>query len=113
MATMLKFPLLFGAVRHMRLIGEDPKHKALRARNEARLAALKASHRLYEDKRESTSTGRNSLSEYNLSPQQLACAVGQQLAQLTACQLSSAPSDTYGYGSFGLGLSSADYWPGR
>jgi hypothetical protein len=52
---MRAFPLLFGAVRHMRLIGEDQRHKALRARNEQRLAALKAANRLYEDKRERTS----------------------------------------------------------
>lgn len=51
---MRAFPLLFGAVRHMRLIGEDDRHKALRARNETRLAALKATNRLYEVKREPT-----------------------------------------------------------
>lgn len=52
---MLKFPLCFGAVRHCKLIGEADEHKALRHRNEQRLAALKKSNRLYEDKRESTS----------------------------------------------------------
>lgn len=52
MANLLKWPLLFGAVRHCRLIGEDPRHKALCARNEERLAALKAANRLYEVKSE-------------------------------------------------------------
>ena len=50
---MLKLPI-FGSIRHMKRIGDDPAHRALRYRNEQRLAALKASNRLYEDKREST-----------------------------------------------------------
>lgn len=48
---MIRLPL-FGAIRHMKNIGEDPRHQALRERNEARLAALKASNRLYEPKEE-------------------------------------------------------------
>lgn len=47
---MIKFPLLFGSVRHMKLVGQDPRHADLRYRNEARLKALKASGKLYEDK---------------------------------------------------------------
>jgi|SRR6185437_6146440 len=46
------FAFLRGPIRHMKLIGQAEEHKALRARNEARLAALKAANRLYEDKRE-------------------------------------------------------------
>jgi len=45
---MLKLPLL-GAIRHMKLIGDHHDHKALRQRNEQRLAALKAGHRLTEE----------------------------------------------------------------
>jgi hypothetical protein len=55
---MRAFPLLFGAVRHCKLIGQDESHKALRARNEARLAALKSANRLYEVKREPTAAER-------------------------------------------------------
>jgi hypothetical protein len=50
---MIKFPLLRGAVRHCKLIGEDETYRALRERNEMRLAALKASGQLYEKKDES------------------------------------------------------------
>jgi len=63
------FPLLFGSVRHMKLIGEDPEFKALRRRNEQRLAALKANHRLYEDKREPAAATGNRLKLYaNCAP---------------------------------------------
>ena len=51
---MNPFPFLFGSIRHMKLIGEDPEFKALRKRNERRLAALKAANRLYEVKSERT-----------------------------------------------------------
>jgi hypothetical protein len=39
----------------MKLVGDDPHFQALRYRNDQRLAALKSSHRLYEEKREPTS----------------------------------------------------------
>jgi hypothetical protein len=45
---------LRGAVRHMKRIGDHPSHKELRARNEARLAALKAQRKLTEEKDETT-----------------------------------------------------------
>jgi hypothetical protein len=44
---MLKLPF-YGPVRHMKRIGELEEHKALRERNERRLAALKSSNRLTE-----------------------------------------------------------------
>lgn len=56
---MIKFPLLFGAIRHMKLVGEDPQHRALRYRNEQRLAALKAANRLYEVKSEQPTSARH------------------------------------------------------
>lgn len=67
---MNPFPFLFGSIRHMKLIGEDPEFKALRTRNERRLAALKAANRLYEVKSERTancSTGSTDpyISAYN------------------------------------------------
>lgn len=61
----MDFPLLRGAIRHMKLIGTDPDHKALRHRNEARLEALKAAHRLYEDKNHESVASRDFRSEYN------------------------------------------------
>jgi hypothetical protein len=42
---------VFDIVRHMVRIGEHPEHKALRERNEARLAELKRSKSLYETQR--------------------------------------------------------------
>lgn len=44
---MLKLPF-YGPIRHMKRIGEIEDHKALRQRNEKRLAALKAANRLTE-----------------------------------------------------------------
>jgi hypothetical protein len=41
-----------GPVRHMFRIGQLEEHKALRERNEARLAALKANRRNYEQEHE-------------------------------------------------------------
>lgn len=64
---MRDFRMIFGSVRHMALIGEDPEFKALRHRNEQRLVALKATHRLYEDKSEST-TSRNESAELSAYP---------------------------------------------
>lgn len=72
---MRAFPLLFGAVRHMKLIGQDVEHKALRARNEARLAALKSANRLYEVKCEPTAAERAYLASLrNSTPAERAAA---------------------------------------
>lgn len=72
---MIKLPL-FGSIRHMKNIGEDPRHQALRERNEARLAALKASNRLYEPKEEkkhdSAPAPRNQNRQFQLAYNQLA-----------------------------------------
>lgn len=69
---MIKFSLCFGAVRQMKLVGEDPRYKALRVRNEARLAALKKANRLTEDRNvKSTSTGSSEqLAAYYCAQQQ-------------------------------------------
>lgn len=112
---MRDFRMLFGATRHMARIGEDEKHKELRARNEARLAALKASNRLYEDKSESTSS-RHPASNYTAA----------ERARLAANQLIAATNSSV-YGSnglsafsagvagasqlFGLGLGCSPNWP--
>lgn len=79
---MIKFSLCFGAVRQMKLVGEDPQHKALRARNEARLAALKKANRLTEDRNvKSTSTGSSEqLATYCCAQQQ--CGSSNYRAQL-------------------------------
>jgi len=42
---------VFDIVRHMVRIGQHPEHKALRERTEARLAALKQSGKLYEERK--------------------------------------------------------------
>ena len=56
--AMMRASVIELSLRHIiKCIGDDPRHKALRHRNEQRLAALKASNRLYEDKRESVASG--------------------------------------------------------
>lgn len=46
----MRFPSLRGPVRHMKLIGDDPRFQELRRRNDERIAALKKAGRLYEDR---------------------------------------------------------------
>lgn len=54
---MIRLPFVAGhaPVHHCRLIGADPRFQALRERNDARLAALKASKQLHEDKHKNAS----------------------------------------------------------
>lgn len=108
---MLKFPFLRGAVRHCKLIGEDPEFKALRARNESRLAALKASNRRTEDKSESTAARH--------SAAQLSNADIQRLYNNLAAQQSSDPyghgyaQQRSGIGPYGLiHIGGTDFWSG-
>jgi hypothetical protein len=99
----MRFPLLRGPIRHLKLIGEDPRFKELRARNEARLAALKKADRLYEEKREPAT---NKLSAYaNVDLKQL--AIQQLNAANQQCGIGGAPGHG-GYDASGYGL--ADYF---
>jgi hypothetical protein len=104
---MLRWPLCFGAVRHMKLIGDDPHFQALRYRNEQRLAALKASHRLYEEKREPTSVEPTPFTNFDLASIQTAYnnAVAQQ--QYAGYVPGSALGQILGLG--GRGASLFDY----
>jgi len=47
---------VFGATAHMVRIGQSDEHTALRTRNEARLAAMKAAGRLTEDRHEQSAS---------------------------------------------------------
>jgi hypothetical protein len=86
---MRDFRMLFGAVRHMARIGEDSSFKALRQRNEDRLAALKAAHRLTEDKNaKPVASGGSSLA--NITTKQL---IDLQLGAINC------PSAAYATGS--------------
>lgn len=79
---MRKFPLCFGFVLLMKLIGDDPEFQALRARNEARLAALKKANRLTEDRNVKPIASGSSADSYYLAQQQ--CSNSNAGAQLAA-----------------------------
>lgn len=82
---MIRLPFHAGGhvVHHCKLIGTDPRHKAMLRRNEERLAALKSAKRLTEAKIEPIATGCRAVfpSAYNnAQPYQagsaLACILG-------------------------------------
>lgn len=81
---MRKFPLCFGFVLLMKLIGDDPEFQALRARNEARLAALKKANRLTEDRNVKPIASGSSADSYALAIAQQQYRPSNYDEQLTA-----------------------------
>lgn len=90
---MRDFRMVFGSVRHMMLIGTDPRHQAIRRRNEQRLAALKASNRLYEAKSEPSPTR-------NLTPAELGYI--QSACNVSAADQQWSGSQLWGIGGLGI-----------
>ncbi len=99
MLNLLKFPFVVGhaPVHHCKLIGQHEDYRALRRRTEQRLAALKASNRLYEDKNE-PATARS-------------CASASALANCAEFQSSIYQYQRDAALSQLLGLGGPDNWP--
>lgn len=68
----------------MKLVGDDPQFQALRARNEARLAALKKANRLTEERNVQPIASGSSADSYALAFAQQQFNPSNYDAQLTA-----------------------------
>lgn len=94
---MLRLPFVFGIIRNIVIICQHPDHQRARARYDERLAALKRSGKLYEDKKHEQPAPSGLLSN-----QQLQSAYNNAAAQQSASGLYG-----FGYGQLGNVLGSA------